>query len=517
LREAIERYEKLERFFEAADLYLRLGEIENFERTIRRVIQSKLATGDVLEAAKLTEERLKRVNEASVLLHEAWPASRQAFQCLDALFDLYSRHKLHAEAARRVGELRTDRFAAHYGEKTAASLARAATHYSDERLRHVAADLARIFIARELSRAQIGSAESLRLVQTLNSLAPQDRLLARDGNRYLTQLRQRELPLRRPSALPAISSREPTLLRRIELPRQIQWFALRSVGKIFYAAGFSKSRLTIARGLWTGEIQTASWACEGHALPSGFIFEPFKTEQNELVLACLGAPALKRQIFPATDLFYPDTCLASTPDWFPRDLFPVTIHENSVWTVHVAAGRAVLSCYGKTGNLFSSTDVSDGLLNNATRTQATQLTIAANRFGPALALGDRLFLPYRVTADQFHLPAQATKLVSTLPHTREAFVILMEHGAALHWHNSKELTELDRDMLWRDAAWTRSGKLILLGDDDLQALDVDSRGVHVVQRKNLSERGNKAVVSGGEPHEFAVLSENGQISIFKTE
>jgi hypothetical protein len=87
----------------------------------------------------------------------------------------------------------------------------------------------------------------------------------------------------------------------------------------------------------------------------------------------------------------------------------------------------------------------------------------------------------------------------------------------LHWHNSKELTELDRDMLWRDAAWTRSGKLVLLGDDDLQALDVDSRGIHGVQRKNLTERGSKAVVSGGEPQEFAVLSENGQISIFKTE
>jgi tetratricopeptide (TPR) repeat protein len=517
LREAIERYEKLERFLDVADLYLRLGEAANAEAAVRRVIQGKLQVGDVLEAAKLLEQRLRLVGEAAELLREAWPASRQAFQCLDALFELYSRHSLHEDAARRVAELRTDAYARHHAERTSASLAQAATRYPDERVRFTAADLARVFVAHELSRAQVGSSEAMRVVQTLNSLAPQDRLLARDGNRYLTQLRTRELPVKRRPTLPSIGTREPTLLRRIELPRQIQWFAMRSAGRFFFAAGHSRSRLTVARGLWTGEIQTSSWACESIDLPQRLIFEPVKTGPSELIVSILGTALLKRQIFPATDLFYADACLASTPDWFPRDLFPVVVHEGSVWSVHVAAGRAVLSCFSHTGRLLSTSDISDGLLNDATRTEATRLSIAANRSGTALALGDRLYLPQSSSTQQLQLPAQATKLISTLPHTREAFVVLMEHGAALHWHNSKELTELDRDMLWRDAAWTRSGKLVLLGDDDLQALDVDSRGVHAVQRKNLAESGCQAVVSGGEPNEFAVLYENGQISIFKTE
>ncbi|HLX69894.1 MAG TPA: hypothetical protein VKV04_09740, partial [Verrucomicrobiae bacterium] len=64
LAEAIERYEKLGRWLDVADLYERMGDETAAREAIRRVIQESLGRNDILTAAKLTEERLHEPDEA---------------------------------------------------------------------------------------------------------------------------------------------------------------------------------------------------------------------------------------------------------------------------------------------------------------------------------------------------------------------------------------------------------------------------------------------------------------------
>src|SRR5206468_8082020 len=60
-----------------------------------------------------------------------------------------------------------------------------AREYPHERVRHRAADFSRVLIARQLQRPASASDDAGRLLEHLVRLAPQDRLLSRDANRYL--------------------------------------------------------------------------------------------------------------------------------------------------------------------------------------------------------------------------------------------------------------------------------------------------------------------------------------------
>jgi tetratricopeptide (TPR) repeat protein len=516
LAEAIERYEKLGRWLDMADLYERAGDRAAAENALRRVVNERLAQQDILGAAKLVEERLHAPDEALDLLLQAWPSSHQAASCLTAAFQLLARLGRHEVALERLARFHHEPAPQSLVLPLVAMLAGTAREYPHEQVRHHAADFARVLISGQLQRPGCGSDEAARLLEHLVRLAPQDRLLSRDANRYLAERRGAELRASRVTP-PPIPGARPTVARRFELPRPMQWLALRREGPWFYALGVTAKRLTLLRGIWDGQYQSLSWEFPAAAVKQGLVFEPTAEQGRGIALARADGPPLEQKRFPAADLFFNRECVAGTPSWLPTQGFPFAIGEQAVWTVHLATGRAVLACYDKVrGELQQTTDITEDLLDGAERNEDTRLSLAVLDQGVAIALGNRLVMSNKAgERTRVELPGQAVRLVPTIPNTRQGVAVMLNHGAVMHWVGSQNYSELDRDLPFPLGAFVPGGPLVLAAAFRLVLLELDSRGVHQVARLELAGQRIVAVSAAGNPGEFAVLGEQGEMTLYR--
>ncbi len=514
--EAIDRYEKLGRWLEVADLHERAGDPAAAEHAIRRVVNERLAQQDILGAAKLVEERLHAPDEALEMLLGGWPSTPQAVSCLAAAFQLLARLGRHGVALERLAQFGREPVPDSLVLPLVAALCGTARDYPHERVRHRAADFSRVLIARQLQRPGFASEGAGRLLDHLVRLAPQDRLLSRDANRYLAERRSAELRASR-AAPPPIPGNKPAVRRRFELPRQIQWLQLRREGHWFYALGVTAKRLTLLRGIWEGEYQSLSWDCPAEAVKPGFVFEPTAEQGKAVALARPDGSALAQKRFPAADLFFSQECVAGTPSWLPTQGFPFAIGEDAVWAVHLAADRAILSCYDKTlGRLQRTIDITDDLLSNAERSNDAYLSLAVLANRVAIALGNRLVL---MRGDggltRVELPGQAVRVVATIPNTRQGVAVMLHNGAVMYWIGADACIELDRDIPSPIGAFIPGGPLVLASGLRVLLLEMDSRGVQSVTRLELTGQRAVGVSGAANPGEFAVLGEHGEMTVYR--
>jgi len=208
--------------------------------------------------------------------------------------------------------------------------------------------------------------------------------------------------------------------------------------------------------------------------------------------------------------------MCGRPAWLPSPGFPFAFGEDAVWSGHVAAGRAILSCHDKSGKLQRTIDVTGDLLNDAERNESTRLCLTALTTGAAIALGNRLvFTGKDGGLQRLMLPGQVVGLFATLRHTRQGIAVMLEHGALLHWIGDSGFTELDRDIASPMGAFVPGGPLVLLSGNRLVLLEVDSRGVQKVTRVEATGRSLVGVSATASPGHFAVLAANGEITVYR--
>jgi hypothetical protein len=295
----------------------------------------------------------------------------------------------------------------------------------------------------------------------------------------------------------------------------MEWLALRNEWHSFYAVGVTANRLTLVRGIWEGEFQSVSWDCPIQLAKNSLIFETTGERGNEVALAVLGHPPFPEKQFPATDQFFNQGCKAGTPAWLAPQMFPFSFGDNSVWSGHVAAGRAVLSCHDKHGKLQHTIDVTEDLLEGAHRTARTRLCTVAVGNGAAIALGNRLVLTRGDGGlKRVELPGQVISLTATLLHTRQGVAIMFEQGAMMHWVGSDDLVELDREILSAKCAFVPAGPLALISDANALLLNVAGNGVQSVCRFELTVQHPVGVSGTASPGQFAVLGAGGVLSIY---
>jgi len=155
-------------------------------------------------------------------------------------------------------------------------------------------------------------------------------------------------------------------------------------------------------------------------------------------------------------------------------------------------------------------------LTSGQRDERTRLCLAVIGNQAAIALGNQLVLTNSAGGiTRLELPGQVDRLVATLPHTRAGLAILLGHGAVMHWIGSPGLIELDRDIAAPHAAFVPGGPLVLSSDARLLLLDVDGRGVQKVTRVELAAPRPIAVSTTSCPGQFAILSAQGEMSIYR--
>ena len=239
----------------------------------------------------------------------------------------------------------------------------------------------------------------------------------------------------------------------------------------------------------------------------GLVFEPTAEQGRAVALAQSSGPPLAQKRFPAADRFFNIECLAGTPSWLPTQGFPFAIGEDAVWSMHVATGRAILSCYDKVrGQLLRTTDITEDLLNNAERSNYTHLSLTVLANGVAIALGNRLVLTRGDgTLTRVELPGQVMRIFATIPHTRQGVAVMLQSGAVMYWVGAESCVELDRDIQSPIGTFVPGGPLVLVSGVQAVILELDSRGVKNVTRLNLTGQRPVGVSSTANPGEFAIL------------
>lgn len=520
LVEAIERYTKLQRWLEAADLYERLGDHEAAVQNIERAIEEQTTRGDLLRAAELTEQRLQRPDIALKLLLAAWPGSPQAVRCLAAAIELRGRLGRHDEVIEHITRLVRDSVPGDLALPMINALRPLAGTYPHATVRHRLADLCRVRIAAQLRLPNLSATDSGKLTSHLIQLAPHDHLVARDANRHQHQRVEHENTTRR--ALQKGPERKtPTVFQRIQLPRECKWLHLRRDKNWFYAIGITgTSNVTLVRGTWDGSVQSISWPYETKLFRNTpIIFEPIGGLGHEVALALPGGPAFDPQMLPATDLFFGKPCLVATPSWLTNQHYPIAVGEQLIWTAHVAAGRAVLSCHDTYGTLLRTIDVTDELLKDAQRGENARPHLCSVSDRVALALGNRLVVSAtdeRIT--EVELSGQILGLMATLPHTREGVIIVTERGIAQYWFDKTGLVEFDLDTELSNPrlALVPNGPLVLLGASEMIQLDLNSRGSSVITHEPFQGGSIVGLVSTSNAGQFATLSDRGQLTVYQT-
>lgn len=251
--EAIPIYEQLGETLKVAELYERIGQHDEAQRCYREAANDLVARGHPLEASRLLETKLDAPDEALDVLAGAWPASDNSGACLREWFTLtgrLGRHHLALSKLRQLQEpdLERDRPLLPFVQ----ALVAVARIYPDPVVRDRAADDARVVIAERLTAtAELGVRS---LAHQLATLAPHDRLLSRDVDRFVNQT----VPTASPKPPPARARPEPDApLEEFHLPTG-NWLAAAPTDDGLVAIAHDDRALLLVRANWQGKLQRIS-------------------------------------------------------------------------------------------------------------------------------------------------------------------------------------------------------------------------------------------------------------------
>jgi len=512
VREAIEIYVQQGLHVDAGDLHALLGEGDEAMAHYRAAVARLKQSANLLLAAELLETKLRAPEEALELLHSAWPQSAQASACLQAEFVLLGKLGLHKRAEALLGQLAEEHTQVRRIGPLTKILAETSARYPDASIRHSAADLARVKIAERIGEAD--TLECRELVQTLTRLAPEDRLLVRDGNRFLAARKERRVADRQKT--PARPLKGPVLATTFQLPKYIQWKVVRTAGRYFFAAGFTKSGVTLVRGIWDGTIQALTWGpmqIESRVL----LLEVDPDERHDALLVHRDAPPLKKQLFPAKDTSMHRMSAAGTPEWFSADVRTCAWGPGAIWTWRIMGPQWVVDCHSDDGVQVFSFDVSDLIVDNQFAGEA-EPCMAATRHCVGVAYGNRLRVLSRPRIMRnLDFDGCISGLATTPWYARPGLAVMMDRGLSVHWLELDTVESVATDLVRPLATFTGDGTLVAIAGRDARIFDVDTRGVNQIIQFEFPDRDLIAVVKGGEPNEFACFSAEGLVKLFRVQ
>ncbi|HEV8001230.1 MAG TPA: hypothetical protein VGP63_15185, partial [Planctomycetaceae bacterium] len=467
--EAIRLYDKLRMYERVGQLYRKLEQHENAERAYRAAVASYLKHDDRRAAARLLEDELRETEQALRALREGWPDSRQAFVCLEAEFCLLGRLGRHAAAENRLSELRDQLLTPEQVGHLAPLLAFEAQQYPDSQVRSAAADATRIVVSRRLVQLQHAKLPpDRRLIDAIQKLAPEDRLLERDCARFL---REAEI---RVASVPPIrrTARGLKLVHSSQFDPALDWLMGTGTIEYLFTAGYRLGKMILERRQWT-EIyelpKKVAWdapAVNRHPI----LLAPCPCDRHEMWIHVRGAaPFLPRTI--AVSGAHEKTLMIRTPPWSNQDTIALARTEHGVsWQVS-AGRRLVVNAFAADGTPILSREIpTDGFLPLPTQS----VPVHARAEGLFFAIGNRLMSvdgKQRVKPVDFDDPIVA--LSSSPAHTRLRLAVSFPQGGALFWRDSSSVRRFGDDLSQPHTVFTLSGNLVAIDAGRIEIYRLD--------------------------------------------
>jgi len=512
--EAINLYEKLSDYEKVGQLYRKIEQHEHAESAYRKAVAQHLQHGDRTAAARLLENELRQMESALAALRGGWPDSRQASACLTAEFRLLGRLGRHAAADRRISELRDQPIVPEHLVILAPLLAQAAREYPDAQVRTAAADTTRIIVSRRLVQLEKAKLPpDRRLLEAIEKLAPEDRLLGRDCARFVQEAEFRFAPVRtKPAPRLATKTRPPQLVHTTQLTPTLDWLCGTGTNEYFFAAGYRQKKLILERRSWT-EIynlpRTVSWdAPTINRQP--ILLAPCPFDRHEMwIHVRIAVP------FVPLTVVVSDTdqkrLVIRTPPWSNRETVALARAEQGVsWAV--SAGRSfVVSAFAADGTPLFSREIPT---DDFTPPPSQSVPLHARAEGFFFAIGNHLMSVdgrQRVNSTEFDEPIIA--LSGSPAHTRLRLALSFVHGGAVFWKDSSSVRRFGDDLSQPRTAFTISGHLVAVDASRIEIYGLDR---HELKLESTGDSpGQPLAVMRVRMNQFAILDATALLSVYR--
>jgi MoxR-vWA-beta-propeller ternary system domain bpX3 len=526
LGEASELYLELEKYEEAGDVLRKMEREDKAREAYERARDRHLAEKDRVGASRIADAKLRDAEQAIEIASSGWPDSSQASECLRRQFQIQAREGLHQRTGALLERLEREATPPYLVADLASCLAETAARYPESILRLGAADLARKKISGRIRNASMD--EASRLVASLYRLAPDDRLLVRDGARYLDARQERPVS---PDARSRRSSPQPQLIRAFDLP-VCEWLELRSTGSLFFALGRDDRRHVLVRGSWSGQYETVFWPLErlGQAgdRGGGPLLMELDSSGHRTLLVHGARWRFPEVVFRSSREVLEAETVAGDPGWIPGGTLALA-HRASLWlALRYHRKRFVLSSYSHEGaHLADITDWEspEDIVDVHLAVQNQYLVVGQSRedsrsdllvfdLGQDPGLTDRRTT--LSTPESVVVGGVITGLRAALPHTRSRVAVTMGQGVLLRWLDSRESYLVAADMNEPKASLLRNGSLVVGADQKFRIYRLEApQPAMISELSGGVDRGRVLeVVPGYAPNSFAALTTRGRVLLF---
>lgn len=515
--EAITEYENLRMHEHVGDLYTRIGDAEKAREAYGLAAGRLSSENDYLGAARIWSEKLGDAEQAIAALRSGWPHSAQAMECARALFAFFGRTGRHLAAAEQIDEIVAQCPESKQYARSADLLAEVASGvYPDVVVRTRAGSALQQVVSGRLRVAQ--RAEATLLVTALAKLAPDDRLLERDGRRYVA-----ELDKATPPPLKLLAHRKP--LRKahhVNIGLSGSWQAATVVDKALYAAGIVDNTVVLAR------CSLASFKKEAFAVPWRGMKTP--TDARVGIVGSAGgrnmlgvyvvneAPLPGRVAFPRTDEFPEEITAGSIVGSSSLGMAIGKRHGIFAINHDWKSPAVVLQMYSGEGDLVVSHDVpvAESLDWENAR---FPLPVVARREHLYLAVG-RTLLAWRVfnqdhELHEFSQPIRS--LVASVEHTRARMVVGLEQGACMMWDPAADGQRVPfaLDLHAPQVGINQGGYVIAAADKCVEVFDSKDGKLSFVGRDETLPAEPIAVLCDARLDRFAILTVAGDVVLYE--
>lgn len=523
LQEALERYEKLELWPDLARVHEKRQDTAAAHQVWRRVVAQRRAANDHLEAARILEEKLGALDEAIEELRAGWPSSPQAIGCLQLLLELGAKHGrsdetlqlLHSVVEKTGSFWRQDGFLE--------VMLQQAQRQPDGRVREASANLVRMAIAKRLADPRTSPRTVSKLVNHLTELAPHDRLLCRDANRYLQQRRSADSGGPSTGHEASLLTKDPAqrkaqagvISARFRLPWTCEWRQFLSLENGFLGVGWKGPEVIIVRGSWSEGFQINALRPEGAKAPGRIILESPDRAAPLFWLRISPTEPTHDVLFPVALPHFPGRLTGCNPSWLDTSTESIFCTASGVWSLRRSNHQVILSHHDSQGNLLLTSDLSQELLPGLESETPDPLCLTSFKGGVAVGLQNRLLIQGEDGIWQPRtLPGSVRSLhPNDLPHRSELTVVLAEGIARcdLRQPEIEVLEEGTAGVLF--AQLSRNRAVWVCSEAGYILNSATQNSGNAPRRFSIGRREIMAILPTDQPDHFALIDRTGLVTI----
>lgn len=523
--EAIEAYRELGKREKAGDLLAQIGQQQAADEEYLTVASECLEKQDFLGAARIYEEKLRDAESALEKLDAGWPGSSQAKLCVEAGFALRGKQGWHDGARDRAQGLYDDAEGLSRYADIAELLTNVFERYPDANVSSDAADFSRRLIANRMRDAS--RSETQRLTMALARLSPEDKLLARDGWRFVTGERGSLSPQGPPVRPERKRTRE---LRQVGKTVSVrsgakeQWHSAIPMGELLLLAGTCNSRVVLG----------CSWPSDQFNIQRSLWKEVVIEQQSRIMLQGKRSPL---QIVATTGQHLPEkqtglhpafeslTLSAGTPAGIATAYGLTQGATGHIWTIE-SRDDPVLVCLDANGRVVSTLplpalDIDLGEIAHPIPMQATSDRVVLG-MGRAMVVvrGNQV-----ETSQEFQRPIVSIGgggANSSQRYSAQRIVVGLEHGAALVRLGSQLSVEsFDSELESPTVAMLGSG-IIVAADSHQVVVYEPNKNQRIVEKTPVERCRAKhdlgvpiAILAGVEVNQLRLVTERGAVCSYQ--